>query len=147
MALASGSRRLGIWLSSVFWQARRIKTVKSGLAEMESTPLLFQLAVLALLLSEHMHVLFASFPQKIEEQKKWLDMEMDKVLEQRRALDELEDELRKREAIVAKKEALLQEKNGLESKRLRSSQVGRERGTSAPRSISSSAVLGLAEPG
>ncbi|OXB57531.1 hypothetical protein ASZ78_009126 [Callipepla squamata] len=64
--------------------------------------------------------------QKIEEQKKWLDMEMDKVLEQRRALDELEDELRKREAIVAKKEALLQEKNGLESKRLRSSQVGQE---------------------
>lgn len=64
------------------------------------------------------------FHQKIEEQKKWLDMEMDKVLEQRRALDELEDELRKREAIVAKKEALLQEKNGLESKRLRSSQVG-----------------------
>uniref|UniRef100_A0A8C9MSB7 Kinesin family member 7 n=1 Tax=Serinus canaria TaxID=9135 RepID=A0A8C9MSB7_SERCA len=61
--------------------------------------------------------------QKIEEQKKWLDMEMDKVLEQRQALDELEDELRKREAIVAKKEALLQEKNGLESKRLRSSQA------------------------
>uniref|UniRef100_A0A663N5Y4 Kinesin family member 7 n=1 Tax=Athene cunicularia TaxID=194338 RepID=A0A663N5Y4_ATHCN len=61
--------------------------------------------------------------QKIEEQKKWLDMEMDKVLEQRRALDELEDELRKREAIVAKKEALLQEKNGLESKRQRSSQA------------------------
>ncbi|KAM7039256.1 kinesin-like protein KIF7 isoform 2-T2 [Acridotheres tristis] len=61
--------------------------------------------------------------QKIEEQKKWLDMEMDKVLEQRRALDELQDELRKREAIVAKKEALLQEKNGLESKRLRSSQA------------------------
>uniref|UniRef100_A0A8C3NVN0 Kinesin family member 7 n=1 Tax=Cyanoderma ruficeps TaxID=181631 RepID=A0A8C3NVN0_9PASS len=61
--------------------------------------------------------------QKIEEQKKWLDMEMDKVLEQRRALDELEDELSKREAIVAKKEALLQEKNGLESKRLRSSQA------------------------
>ncbi|XP_064525056.1 kinesin-like protein KIF7 isoform X2 [Pseudopipra pipra] len=61
--------------------------------------------------------------QKIEEQKKWLDMEMDKVLEQRRALDELEDELRKREAIVAKKEALLQEKSGLESKRLRSSQA------------------------
>ncbi|XP_008948381.1 PREDICTED: kinesin-like protein KIF7, partial [Merops nubicus] len=61
--------------------------------------------------------------QKIEEQKKWLDMEMDKVLEQRRALDELEDELRKRETIVAKKEALLQEKNGLESKRLRSSQA------------------------
>ncbi|NWX02651.1 KIF7 protein, partial [Caloenas nicobarica] len=64
-------------------------------------------------------------------------MEMDKVLEQRRALDELEDELRKREAIVAKKEALLQEKNGLESKRLRSSQVGQEHDTSAPCLISS----------
>jgi len=78
---------------------------------------------------------------------------MDKVLEQRRALDELEDELRKREAIVAKKEALLQEKNGLESKRLRSSQVGQECDTSAPCLISSQgerledlgAILGLAE--
>lgn len=64
-------------------------------------------------------------------------MEMDKVLEQRRALDELEDELRKREAIVAKKEALLQEKNGLESKRLRSSQVGQECDTSTLCLISS----------
>lgn len=52
-----------------------------------------------------------------------MDLEMDKVLEQRRALDELEDELMKREAIVAKKEALLEEKNGLENKRLCSSQV------------------------
>ncbi|XP_029139849.1 kinesin-like protein KIF7 [Protobothrops mucrosquamatus] len=61
--------------------------------------------------------------QKIEEQKKWLDVEMEKVLKQRRALGELEDELTKREAIVAKKEALLQEKNDLENKRLRSSQA------------------------
>ncbi|KAM6426086.1 kinesin-like protein KIF7 isoform 1-T1 [Liasis olivaceus] len=61
--------------------------------------------------------------QKIEEQKKWLDLEMEKILKQRRALGELEDELTKREAIVAKKEALLQEKNGLENKRLRSSQA------------------------
>lgn len=61
--------------------------------------------------------------QKIEEQKKWLDQEMEKVLQQRRALEELGEELRKREAILAKKEALMQEKSGLESKRLRSSQV------------------------
>lgn len=61
--------------------------------------------------------------QKIEEQKKWLDQEMEKVLQQRRALEELGEELRKREAILAKKEALVQEKTGLESKRLRSSQV------------------------
>ncbi|KAM4748177.1 kinesin-like protein KIF7 [Rhinophrynus dorsalis] len=61
--------------------------------------------------------------QKIEEQKKWLDSEIDKVLEQRRALDELEEELKKREGILIKKEALLQEKNDLEIKRLRSSQA------------------------
>lgn len=61
--------------------------------------------------------------QKIEEQKKWLDQEMEKVLQQRRALEELGEELRKREVILAKKEALMQEKTGLESKRLRSSQV------------------------
>ncbi|KAM4039296.1 kinesin-like protein KIF7 isoform 1-T2 [Anomaloglossus baeobatrachus] len=61
--------------------------------------------------------------QKIEEQKKWLDSEIDKVLEQRRALDELEEELKKREGILIKREALLQEKNDLESKRLRSSQA------------------------
>ncbi|KAJ1179991.1 hypothetical protein NDU88_005219 [Pleurodeles waltl] len=61
--------------------------------------------------------------QKIEEQKKWLDLEMDKVLDQRRALDELEEELRKRESILEKREALLEEKNTLESKRLRSSQA------------------------
>lgn len=62
-------------------------------------------------------------PQKIEEQKKWLDQEMEKVLQQRRALEELGQELHKREVILAKKEALIQEKTGLESKRLRSSQV------------------------
>ncbi|XP_075413953.1 kinesin-like protein KIF7 isoform X2 [Tenrec ecaudatus] len=61
--------------------------------------------------------------QKIEEQKKWLDLEMEKVLQQRRALEELGEELHKREAILGKKEALLQEKTGLESKRLRSSQA------------------------
>lgn len=65
----------------------------------------------------------STVPQKIEEQKKWLDQEMEKVLQQRRALEELGEELRKREVILAKKEALMQEKTGLESKRLRSSQV------------------------
>lgn len=45
------------------------------------------------------------------------------MLQQRRALEELGEELRKREVILAKKEALMQEKTGLESKRMRSSQV------------------------
>ncbi|KAM9817173.1 kinesin-like protein kif7 [Neosynchiropus ocellatus] len=61
--------------------------------------------------------------QKIEEQKRWLDEEMERVLDQRRGLEDLEGELTKREAILAKKEALLQERSGLETKRLRSSQA------------------------
>lgn len=48
---------------------------------------------------------------------------MEKVLEQRRGLEDLEGELTKREEILAKKEALLLERSGLETKRLRSSQV------------------------
>lgn len=48
---------------------------------------------------------------------------MEKVLEQRRGLEDLEGELTKREEILAKKEALLMERSGLESKKLRSSQV------------------------
>ncbi|XP_059926837.1 kinesin-like protein kif7 isoform X2 [Gadus macrocephalus] len=61
--------------------------------------------------------------QQIEEQKRWLDEEMERVLEQRRGLEDLEGELTKREQILAKKEALLQERSGLETKRLRSSQA------------------------
>ncbi|XP_062868828.1 kinesin-like protein kif7 isoform X2 [Trichomycterus rosablanca] len=61
--------------------------------------------------------------QKIEEQKRWLDEEMEKVLEQRKGLEDLEGELTKREEILAKKEALLQERSGLETKRLQSSQA------------------------
>uniref|UniRef100_A0A671QBC1 Kinesin-like protein kif7 n=1 Tax=Sinocyclocheilus anshuiensis TaxID=1608454 RepID=A0A671QBC1_9TELE len=61
--------------------------------------------------------------QKIEEQKRWLDEEMEKVLEQRRGLEDLEGELTRREEILAKKEALLLERSGLESKKLRSSEA------------------------
>ncbi|XP_035508033.1 kinesin-like protein kif7 isoform X2 [Morone saxatilis] len=61
--------------------------------------------------------------QKIEEQKRWLDEEMERVLAQRRGLEDLEGELTKREEILAKKEALLHERSGLETKRLRSSQA------------------------
>ncbi|XP_064901958.1 kinesin-like protein KIF27 isoform X5 [Columba livia] len=61
--------------------------------------------------------------QKLEEQKKWLDEEMERILQQHEQLGELEEDLKKREAIVAKKEALLQEKSHLEIKKLRSSQA------------------------
>ncbi|XP_058440988.1 kinesin-like protein KIF27 isoform X3 [Marmota monax] len=61
--------------------------------------------------------------QKLDEQKKWLDEEVEKVLNQRQVLEELEEDLKKWEAIVSKKEALLQEKSLLENKKLRSSQA------------------------
>ncbi|CAN8220173.1 unnamed protein product [Coccothraustes coccothraustes] len=61
--------------------------------------------------------------QKLEEQKKWLDEEMERILQQHQQLAELEEDLKKREAIVAKKEALLQEKSYLEIKKLRSIQA------------------------
>uniref|UniRef100_A0A8D2JLL8 Kinesin family member 27 n=1 Tax=Varanus komodoensis TaxID=61221 RepID=A0A8D2JLL8_VARKO len=60
--------------------------------------------------------------QKFEEKKKWLDEELEKVLHQRQELANLEEDLKKREAIISKKEILLQEKNHLEIKKLRSSQ-------------------------
>ncbi|KAK3104146.1 hypothetical protein FSP39_024813, partial [Pinctada imbricata] len=60
---------------------------------------------------------------KIEEQKRWLDNEVEKVLEQRRQVEELQEELKKKENIIAKKEMILAEKSELEMKKLRSSQV------------------------
>ncbi|XP_071437171.1 kinesin-like protein KIF27 isoform X3 [Pithys albifrons albifrons] len=61
--------------------------------------------------------------EKLEEQKKWLDEEMERILQQHQQLAELDGDLKRREAIVAKKEALLQEKSHLEIKKLRSSQA------------------------
>ncbi|XP_069736257.1 kinesin-like protein KIF27 isoform X2 [Phaenicophaeus curvirostris] len=61
--------------------------------------------------------------QKLEEQKNWLDEEIERILQQQQQLAELEEDLKKREDIVAKKEALLQEKSHLEVKKLRSSQA------------------------
>ncbi|KAL6087715.1 hypothetical protein STEG23_033241, partial [Scotinomys teguina] len=60
--------------------------------------------------------------QKLNDQKKWLDEEVEKVLNQRQELEMLEEDLKKREAIISKKEALLQEKSHLENKKLHSSQ-------------------------
>ncbi|KAJ6651101.1 hypothetical protein lerEdw1_000809, partial [Lerista edwardsae] len=61
--------------------------------------------------------------QKLEEKKKWLDEELEKVLHQRQELANLEEDLKRREAIISKKETLIQEKSHLEIKKLRSSQA------------------------
>ncbi|XP_041366340.1 kinesin-like protein KIF27 [Gigantopelta aegis] len=60
---------------------------------------------------------------KLEEQKKWVDEEIEKVLHMRKQNEELQEELVRREAIVAKKENMLAEKSELEIKKLRSSQM------------------------
>ncbi|XP_077105096.1 kinesin-like protein KIF27 [Ranitomeya variabilis] len=60
---------------------------------------------------------------KLEEQKKWLDEEVEKVLKERQALSELEEDLKKREESITKMEAMLKEKSHLEMKKLRSSQA------------------------
>ncbi|XP_071851636.1 kinesin-like protein KIF27 isoform X2 [Apostichopus japonicus] len=57
-----------------------------------------------------------------EEQKRWLDSEVEKVLERKQQMDDLEMELARRETVLAKKEALVREKGELEIKKLRSSQ-------------------------
>nr|XP_008101463.1 PREDICTED: kinesin-like protein KIF27 isoform X2 [Anolis carolinensis] len=61
--------------------------------------------------------------EKLEEKKKWLDEELEKVLHQRQELVHLEEDLKRREAIISKKETLMQEKSHLEIKKLRSSQA------------------------
>ncbi|XP_070598837.1 kinesin-like protein KIF27 isoform X2 [Erythrolamprus reginae] len=61
--------------------------------------------------------------QKLEEKKKCLDEELEKILHQHQELAALEEDLKRREAIILKKEALMQEKSHLEIKKLRSSQA------------------------
>ncbi|XP_025024800.1 kinesin-like protein KIF27 isoform X1 [Python bivittatus] len=61
--------------------------------------------------------------QKLEEKKKCLDEELEKILHQRQELAVLEEDLKRREAIILKKETLMQEKSHLEIKKLRSSQA------------------------
>ncbi|XP_045174185.2 kinesin-like protein KIF27 isoform X3 [Mercenaria mercenaria] len=60
---------------------------------------------------------------KIEEQKRWLDSEIEKMVQQRQEVEHLQEELRKREEMISRKEALLSERSELEMKKLRSSQV------------------------
>ncbi|KAM3610724.1 uncharacterized protein V6R79_008120 [Siganus canaliculatus] len=53
----------------------------------------------------------------------WLEDEEERVLQRRAKLQELEEELRRRDEVLLTREACLQQKNQLETKRLRSSQT------------------------
>ena len=67
--------------------------------------------------------IFSDEQAKLEQRRQWLDSEVEKVLRRKEATEALEEELKKREAIIANKEAMLTEKSELEIKKLRSSQV------------------------
>lgn len=60
---------------------------------------------------------------KLEQRRQWLDNEVEKVLRRKEAMEALAEELKKREAILLNKEAMLAEKSELEMKKLRSSQI------------------------
>lgn len=68
-------------------------------------------------------IFFSDEQAKLEQRRQWLDSEVEKVLRRKEAMEALEEELKKREAIIANKEAMLTEKSELEIKKLRSSQV------------------------
>lgn len=68
-------------------------------------------------------IVFSDEQAKLEQRRQWLDSEVEKVLRRKEAMEALEEELKKREAIIANKEAMLTEKSELEIKKLRSSQV------------------------
>ena len=68
-------------------------------------------------------IFFSEEQAKLEQRRQWLDSEVEKVLRRKEAMEALEEELKKREAIIANKEAMLTEKSELEIKKLRSSQV------------------------
>ena len=70
-----------------------------------------------------MVIFFSDEQAKLEQRRQWLDGEVEKVLRRKEAMEALEEELKKREAIIANKEAMLTEKSELEMKKLRSSQV------------------------
>lgn len=68
-------------------------------------------------------IFFSAEQAKLDQRRQWLDNEVEKVLRRKEAMEALAEELKKREAIVLNKEALLAEKSELEIKKLRSSQV------------------------
>lgn len=66
---------------------------------------------------------FRDDSENVDEQRKWLDEEVEKALKQQKLLKQLEEALRAREAAVIRREETLKRKNVLETKKMRSSRV------------------------
>ena len=60
---------------------------------------------------------------ELEEKRKDIDTEIEKIVQQKQEINEIEVELKRREEIIMKKEMLLNEKYELEMKKMRSSQI------------------------
>ena len=60
---------------------------------------------------------------KLDERRQWLDAELENILSKKQAMEALQEELKKREAILKEREQMAKDKSRLEMKKLRSSQV------------------------
>ncbi|KAM9262617.1 kinesin-like protein KIF27 isoform 1-T1 [Morus bassanus] len=109
--------------AEIQWDQQQIKELQLKMEQQQKILKLKDKEIAAFKKKKNILVGTSQKLQKLEEQKKWLDEEMERILQQHQQLAELEEDLKKREAIVAKKEALLQEKSHLEIKKLRSSQA------------------------
>ncbi|XP_010072170.1 PREDICTED: kinesin-like protein KIF27, partial [Pterocles gutturalis] len=109
--------------AEIQWDQQQIKELQLKMEQQQKILKLKDKEIAAFKKKNNYSVETSQKLQKLEEQKKWLDEEMERILQQHQQLAELEEDLKKREAIVAKKEALLQEKSHLEIKKLRSSQA------------------------
>ena len=54
---------------------------------------------------------FSDEQARLEQRRQWLDSEVEKVLRRKEAIETLEEELKKREAIIVNREAMLTEKS------------------------------------
>lgn len=67
--------------------------------------------------------IFRDEKNDLEIKKMKIDAEIERIVQQKQQIVELESELKRREEIIMKKETLLNEKYELEMKKLRSSQI------------------------
>jgi len=68
----------------------------------------------------------ASSAGNVDENKHWVEQEMERIVQEKREMEVFKEELVKREELVKKKELLLKEKNELQLRKLRSSQMTKE---------------------
>ncbi|KXJ04392.1 Kinesin-like protein KIF27 [Exaiptasia diaphana] len=66
---------------------------------------------------------FETLDEDLKKKRQWLDVEVEKILQQKHDIETLQEDLKKREDIIKQKENMMAEKSTLEMKKLRSSQI------------------------